>query len=149
VKGLAGLMLSVVRLKPTCGVFGGSPENCRVPRLLHKAENDDLLVLPQNHHQAWTTWRPSHEWDLARRLHQVRVVCGSSPQNCRGYLVEPQNQDRRLGGWRRDPGAPRSFEAGDTRHDQGACIGRTRRPDGCAVIQWRNSCVDQNAYVRT
>jgi hypothetical protein len=29
-----------------------------------------------------------------------------------GYMVEPQNQDRRLGGWRRDPGAPRSFDAG-------------------------------------
>jgi hypothetical protein len=28
-----------------------------------------------------------------------------------GYLVEPQNQDRRLGGRRRDPGAPRSFDA--------------------------------------
>jgi hypothetical protein len=29
-----------------------------------------------------------------------------------GYLVEPQNQDQRLGGRRRDPGAPRSFDAG-------------------------------------
>jgi hypothetical protein len=29
-----------------------------------------------------------------------------------GYLVEPQNQDRRLGGRRRDPGAPRSFDSG-------------------------------------
>jgi hypothetical protein len=29
-----------------------------------------------------------------------------------GYLVEPQNQDRRLGGRRRDSGAPRSFDAG-------------------------------------
>jgi hypothetical protein len=28
------------------------------------------------------------------------------------YLVEPQNQDRRLSGRRRDPGAPRSFDAG-------------------------------------
>jgi hypothetical protein len=28
-----------------------------------------------------------------------------------GYLVEPQNQDRGLGGWRRDTGAPRSFDA--------------------------------------
>jgi hypothetical protein len=27
-----------------------------------------------------------------------------------GYLVEPQNQDRRLSGRRRDPGAPRSFD---------------------------------------
>jgi hypothetical protein len=29
-----------------------------------------------------------------------------------GYLVEPQNQDQRLGGQRRDPGASRSFDAG-------------------------------------
>jgi hypothetical protein len=28
-----------------------------------------------------------------------------------GYLLEPQNQDQRLGGRRRDPGAPRSFDA--------------------------------------
>jgi hypothetical protein len=28
-----------------------------------------------------------------------------------GYLVEPQNQDRRLGGWKRGLGALRSFEA--------------------------------------
>jgi hypothetical protein len=28
-----------------------------------------------------------------------------------GYLVEPQNQDRRFDGQRRDPGAPRSFDA--------------------------------------
>jgi hypothetical protein len=29
-----------------------------------------------------------------------------------GYLVEPQNQDRWLGGRRRDLGTPRSFDAG-------------------------------------
>jgi hypothetical protein len=29
-----------------------------------------------------------------------------------GYLVEPQNQDWRLGERRRDPGAPRSYDAG-------------------------------------
>jgi hypothetical protein len=29
-----------------------------------------------------------------------------------GYLVEPQNQDRRLDGRRRDPSAPRSFDVG-------------------------------------
>jgi hypothetical protein len=28
-----------------------------------------------------------------------------------GYLVEPQNQDQRLGGRRWDPGTPRSFDA--------------------------------------
>jgi hypothetical protein len=60
---LAGPMLGVVRPKLACGVFGSSPENCRVPRLLHKVEHDDLLVWPQNQHRARTTWRPSHEWD--------------------------------------------------------------------------------------
>jgi hypothetical protein len=39
-----------------------------------------------------------------------------------GYLVEPQNQDRRLGGQSRDLGAPRSFEAEDTRRDRKACV---------------------------
>jgi hypothetical protein len=29
-----------------------------------------------------------------------------------GYLVEPQNQDRRLDGRRRDPGSLRSFDVG-------------------------------------
>jgi hypothetical protein len=33
-------------------------------------------------------------------------------------LVEPQNQDRRLGGQRQDPGAPKSFEVEDTRRDR-------------------------------
>jgi hypothetical protein len=42
-------MLGVVRPKLACGVFSGSPENCWVPRLLHKVEHDDLLVWPQNH----------------------------------------------------------------------------------------------------
>jgi hypothetical protein len=39
-----------------------------------------------------------------------------------GYLVEPQNQDQRLDGGRRDLGAPRSFEAEDTRRDRKACV---------------------------
>jgi hypothetical protein len=56
-------MLGMVRPKLACGVFGGSPKNCRVPRLLHKAEQDSLLVWPQNQHRARTMWRPSHEWD--------------------------------------------------------------------------------------
>jgi hypothetical protein len=63
VKVLVGLMLGVVRPKLACGVLGSSPENCRVPQLLHKAEHDGLLVWPQNQHRAGTTWRPSHEWD--------------------------------------------------------------------------------------
>jgi hypothetical protein len=47
---------------------------------------------------------------------------GGSPQNRRGSLVEPQSQDRRLGGRRRDPGASRDFEAEDTRRDRKACV---------------------------
>jgi hypothetical protein len=57
----------------------------------------------------------------------TRGVCGGSPQNRPGYLVEPQNQDRRLDGWRRDLGAPRSFEAEDTHRDCKACVEATRR----------------------
>jgi hypothetical protein len=56
-------MHGVVRLKLACGVFGGSPENCRVPQLLNKAKHDSLLVWPQNQHLDGTTWQPSHEWD--------------------------------------------------------------------------------------
>ena len=48
----------------------------------------------------------------------IGVEAAPSPRGLRrfttkpsGYLVEPQNQDRRLGGRRRDPGAPRSFNA--------------------------------------
>jgi hypothetical protein len=57
----------------------------------------------------------------------ARGVCGGSPQNQSGYLVEPQNQYRRLGERRRDPGVPRSFEAEDTHRDHKACIEATRR----------------------
>jgi hypothetical protein len=57
----------------------------------------------------------------------ARGVCSGSPQNRPGYLVEPQNQDRRLGGQRRDPGAARSFEAEDTCRDHKACVEATRR----------------------
>jgi hypothetical protein len=59
---------------------------------------------------------------LTWRLHRVRGVCGGSPQNRRGCLVEPQSQDRRLGGWRRDPGASRDFEAEDMSRDRKACV---------------------------
>jgi hypothetical protein len=54
-----------------------------------------------------------------------------------GYLVEPQNQDRRLGGRRRDPGAPRSFDAG------GHVVGSSglRREDAVCgngvTVRWR------------
>jgi hypothetical protein len=39
-----------------------------------------------------------------------------------GYLVVPQNQDWRLSGRRRDPGALRCFEAEDTRQDRKVCV---------------------------
>jgi hypothetical protein len=39
-----------------------------------------------------------------------------------GYLVEPQNQDQRLGGRRQDLGVSRSFEAEDTRRHRKACV---------------------------
>jgi hypothetical protein len=57
----------------------------------------------------------------------ARGVCGGSPQNRSGYLVEPQNQDRRLGGRRWDPGAPGSFEGADTRRDLKDCVEATQR----------------------
>jgi hypothetical protein len=57
----------------------------------------------------------------------ARGVCGDSPQNRSGYLVEAQNQDQRLGGRRRDPSAPRSFESEDTCWDRKACVETTRR----------------------
>jgi hypothetical protein len=61
------------------------------------------------------------------QLKSAHGVCGGSPQNWPGYLVEPQNQDRRLGGRRRDPGAPRSFKAEDTCRDRKSCVEATRR----------------------
>jgi hypothetical protein len=49
------------------------------------------------------------------------------------YLVEPQNQDRRLGGQRRDPGAPRSFDAGGRMASQGLHREDAVYGDGVAV----------------
>jgi hypothetical protein len=43
-----------------------------------------------------------------RSLHAGFAAVHQKPS---GFLLEPQNQDRRLSGWRRDPGAPRSFDA--------------------------------------
>jgi hypothetical protein len=54
-----------------------------------------------------------------RSLHAGFAAVHQKPS---GYLVEPQNQDRRLGGRRWDPGTPRSFEAEDTRQDRKACV---------------------------
>jgi hypothetical protein len=45
-----------------------------------------------------------HDWSLHARFAAVhhKIV---------GYLVEPQNQDQRLSGWRRGSGALRIFDA--------------------------------------
>jgi hypothetical protein len=40
-------------------------------------------------------------------------------------LVEPQNQDRRLDGWRWDSGALRSFDASGHVAGSRVCVGRT------------------------
>jgi hypothetical protein len=64
----------------------------------------------------------------------ARGIYGGSPQNRSVYLVETQNQDRRLGGRRRDLGAPRSFEAEDTHQDRKACIEATQR-----AVAWHPS----------
>jgi hypothetical protein len=63
----------------------------------------------------------SGDW---RRLHQVRGVCGGSPENHRVTRLshKAEAEDRRLGGRRRHLGAPRSFEAEDTRRDRKSCI---------------------------
>jgi hypothetical protein len=125
------------KVEPVQG-SGSKPESARGVWLVYSTKptssRDDMAA------KSWV--------GLAWRLHRVRGVYGGSPQNHRGYLVEPQNQDQRLGGRRRDPGAPRNFEAGGTLHDRGACVGRMRRPDGCTAVRWRTSCVDQNSLVR-
>jgi hypothetical protein len=74
----------------------------------------------------------------------IGMEAAPSPRGLQRFTTNRWGLSRR----RWDPGAPRSFEAGDTRHDRGACVGRTRRADGCAVVQWRTSCVDQNAPMR-
>jgi hypothetical protein len=51
-----------------------------------------------------------------------------------GYLVEPQNQDRRLDERRREPGAPRSFDVdGHVAGSQGLCWEDAVCTDGVAV----------------
>jgi hypothetical protein len=43
-----------------------------------------------------------------------------------GYLVEPQNQDQRLGWQRRDPGGREASMPADVWRNRRACAGRTR-----------------------
>jgi hypothetical protein len=91
---------------------------------------------------------------LLWRLHQVCVVCGGSPTKQSSSLVEPQSQDRRLGGRRRDPGAPESFEGGGTCDGIAgyASKGSKTAADGCppdgnihflTKLQDRIACVPQ------
>jgi hypothetical protein len=82
---------------------------------------DGFFVEPQNQGQAGTTWEPSHEWRLAEATLSLQGLRRFTTKPS-GYLVEPQNQDRRLGGQRWDPSALRSFEAEDTRRDRKACV---------------------------
>jgi hypothetical protein len=56
-------------------------------------------------------WEPSHEWLLAEATPSSRGFPWFTAKPS-GYLVEPQNQDSRLGGRRWDLGASRSFDAG-------------------------------------
>jgi hypothetical protein len=50
------------------------------------------------------------------------------------YLVELQNQHRRLGGRRRDPGAPRRFDAGG-------------RVEGSQVLRWEDAVCGEGMAV--
>jgi hypothetical protein len=88
---------------------------------------DGFLVEPQNQGRAGTTWEPSHEWRLVEATPSSRGLRWFTTKPS-GYLVEPQNQDLRLGGWRWDPGASTSFKAEDTRRDRKACVEATRSP---------------------
>jgi hypothetical protein len=58
------------------------------------------------------------------------------------YLVEPQNQDRRLGRWRRDLGAPRSFDVGGHAAESQGLL----REDADAAKAWT---LDEDAQVLT
>jgi hypothetical protein len=64
-------------------------------------------------------WQEKQDEVVDRSQCRERLTTGVCTQGLRrftrkpsGYLVEPQNQDRRLGGRRRDPGAQTSFDAG-------------------------------------
>jgi hypothetical protein len=56
---------------------------------------DGFLVEPQNQGRARTTWKPSHEWQLAEATPSSRGLQWFTRKPL-GYLVEPQNRGRRL-----------------------------------------------------
>jgi hypothetical protein len=71
----------------------------------------------------------------------AREVCGGSPQNWPGYLVEPQNQDRRLDG-RRQIRARREASKQRTR------VGSARLASSLSKVRCRASvrwCYDENS----
>jgi hypothetical protein len=64
---------------------------------------------------AWWQEKQDEVVDSSRcrvAAHDRSLHAGFAAVHHKGYLVEPQNQDRRLGGRRWYPGAPRSFDAG-------------------------------------
>jgi hypothetical protein len=106
-----------------------------------------FLVESQNQGRARTMWRPSHEWDWRGGCTES---AGFAVVHHKTVGVTWLNHKTKTGGSagrRRDLSTLRSFEVGDTWYDRDACVGRTRKPDGCATVRWRNSCVDQNAPV--
>jgi hypothetical protein len=73
-------MLGMVRLCLACRVFGGSPQNCRFPRFLHKVELDGSLAWTQNQHQAGTMWWSSQE--------ELGVEVAPSPRGLRRFTTK-------------------------------------------------------------
>jgi hypothetical protein len=63
-------------------------------------------------------------------------------QRTSSSLVAPQSQDQRLGGQRLDPGAPISLEAGDTRRDHEACVGRKQDCSKGMAAHWEYPSFD-------
>jgi hypothetical protein len=84
---------------------------------------------------------------LAWRLHRVRGICGGSQKTVRVTWLSHKTKTGGSAGGDRIR-ALRSFEEGDMRHNRGACVGRTQRPNGFTTVRWRTSCVDQKAPVR-
>jgi hypothetical protein len=72
---------------------------------------------------------PSRDDRGGQVMSGIGVEAALSPQGLRrfttkpsGSLVKPQSQDRRLGKWRWDPGAPRDFKVENMCRDCKACI---------------------------
>jgi hypothetical protein len=77
----------------------------------------DLVVKRDQVQAAWWQEKQDEVVDRSRRrvaAHDRSLHVGFAVVHHKtvGYLFEPQNQDRRLGGRRRDPGALRNFDVG-------------------------------------